>query len=781
MPTAKYLAIVLILFICSHTSYAQAQVKGRVIDAVTREAIEGASIHCVDPGCDCGCTSNASGEYLINCKANCKTISVSFIGYTTQTLSIENLRETILLVPSNSIMNEVVVSANRGETVKRSQAPIAISQINTKAIQDTKATTVDQLLNKISGVNMVNLGNEQHQMSIRQPMTTKSLFLYLEDGIPVRTTGLYNHNALLEMNMASVKTIEVIKGPSSSLYGSEAIGGVVNFITVAPTTVPVFKLSSQANNIGYKRSDLQSSWSQNKWGFALSGYYADKRNGFMDYSDFHKATLTGRIDYRFTNKTILSNSATWVDYFSDMPSGVDSTMFATHKFVNPQTFTYRKVDAFRYRSTLTHTWNDNSKTIASIIYRDNTIGQNPNYRIKDDYKKVNGRWVGQKDLAHGEINESSFNSYAFIAQHKQNLAWKKANIIGGVSVDLSPSTYDAGYIRIKKDTVANKYVSYQKTDSVLTDYATRINNFALFSNYEFSPTEKLRVVASLRYDIFTYSFNNHLKPSAFSGSPDTVNHFGKLSPKLGFTYNLSNKTGIYANYSEGFVPPQVTEMYTGVKVPDIKPSVFYNYEVGGWMEIIKNKLSVDASAYRLNGTNEIISVKMDDGSTENRNAGKTSHRGIEFGLNAAPISDITIRFSGAYSKHEFVSFVEKGNSYTGNEMNNAPHWIHNAEIWYKPFFAKGLRLGAEWQKVGSYYMDPKNTVKYEGYNVVNLRAGYQFKGFEVWLNVMNAGDNYYSYISTKSTSYSYQLAEPRNYNIGVSYNFASLLKRNKTH
>jgi outer membrane receptor protein involved in Fe transport len=464
-----------------------------------------------------------------------------------------------------------------------------------------------------------------------------------------------------------------------------------------------------------------------------------------------------------------------------MPSGVDSTMFATHKFVNPQTFTYRKVDAFRYRSTLTHTWNDNSKTIASIIYRDNTIGQNPNYRIKDDYKKVNGRWVGQKDLAHGEINESSFNSYAFIAQHKQNLAWKKANIIGGVSVDLSPSTYDAGYIRIKKDTVANKYVSYQKTDSVLTDYATRINNFALFSNYEFSLTEKLRVVASLRYDIFTYSFNNHLKPSAFSGSPDTVNHFGKLSPKLGFTYNLSNKTGIYANYSEGFVPPQVTEMYTGVKVPDIKPSVFYNYEVGGWMEIIKNKLSVDASAYRLNGTNEIISVKMDDGSTENRNAGKTSHRGIEFGVNAAPISDITIRFSGAYSKHEFVSFVEKGNSYTGNEMNNAPHWIHNAEIWYKPFFAKGLRLGAEWQKVGSYYMDPKNTVKYEGYDVVNLRAGYQFKRFEVWLNVMNAGDNYYSYISTKSTSYSYQLAEPRNYNLGVSYNFASLLKRNKTH
>src|SRR4029079_17060555 len=251
-----------------------------------------------------------------------------------------------------SQLQEVVLTANRGEGAKRWEAPVAITTISNKTMQETKPNMADQVLNKVRGLNMVNLGNEQHQMSIRQPMTTKSLFLYLEDGIPVRTTGLFNHNALLEMNMAAVKTIEVIKGPSSSLYGSEAIGGVVNFITTSPTSVPVFKLSGQGNDIGYKRADLQSSISKNKWGFALSGYYADKRNSFMEYSDFHKATITGRIDYRFSNKTTLSNSATWINYYSDMPSGVDSTMFATRTFVNPQTFTYRKVDAIRYRSTL---------------------------------------------------------------------------------------------------------------------------------------------------------------------------------------------------------------------------------------------------------------------------------------------------------------------------------------------------------------------------------------------------------------------------------------------
>jgi len=73
-------------------------------------------------------------------------------------------------------------------------------------------------------------------------------------------------------------------------------------------------------------------------------------------------------------------------------------------------------------------------------------------------------------------------------------------------------------------------------------------------------------------------------------------------------------------------------------------------------------------------------------------------------------------------------------------------------------------------------MDPKNTVKYQGYNVLNLRTGYQHNGFEIWMHVMNATDNYYSYISTKSTSYSYQLAEPRNFVVGVSYDLARLGK-----
>jgi len=188
-------------------------------------------------------------------------------------------------------------------------------------------------------------------------------------------------------------------------------------------------------------------------------------------------------------------------------------------------------------------------------------------------------------------------------------------------------------------------------------------------------------------------------------------------------------------------------------------------------------LTADLSAYHLKGTNEVVSVKLEDDSFANQNAGRTLHRGIEVGLNGSMLNDISFRVSGAYSKHEFLEYIEKGVTYNSNEMSNAPHWIYNAEIWYRPSCIKGLRIGAELQHVGSYYVDPQNTATYGGYNALNLRIGYQVKAFEIWLNVLNATDNYYSYITSKSSfGYSYQLAEPRNFNLGIAYDFGKFLK-----
>ena len=86
---------------------------------------------------------------------------------------------------------------------KELKCPVAIDVISKTQINDTKATRLDMLVNKVPGVFMVDLGNEQHSMAIRQPLGYNNLYLYLEDGIPIRTVGDFNHNALIEINQAS--------------------------------------------------------------------------------------------------------------------------------------------------------------------------------------------------------------------------------------------------------------------------------------------------------------------------------------------------------------------------------------------------------------------------------------------------------------------------------------------------------------------------------------------------------------------------------------------------
>src|SRR5690606_38927803 len=232
----------------------------------------------------------------------------------------------------------------------------------------TKAASLDQVINKVSGVFMVNLGNEQHSMSIRQPLTLKSLFLYMEDGIPIRPTGVFNHNALIEMNMASVKTVEVIIGPASSIYGSEAIGGSINFITRSAFEFPTAQLSIQADNLGYKRTDFGAGNSFGKLGLQLTGYYANRRDGYRAHSDFDKLALTLRGDIKLGEKDRITTTASIIDYKADMAGSIDSGNFYSKSYPSLHTFTNRSVRALRIRSSWEHFWNSRSKTTFTGFY-----------------------------------------------------------------------------------------------------------------------------------------------------------------------------------------------------------------------------------------------------------------------------------------------------------------------------------------------------------------------------------------------------------------------------
>jgi outer membrane receptor for Fe3+-dicitrate len=163
-----------------------------------------------------------------------------------------------------TVVAPVVVSATR-ELQRRSEGSVTIDALGTNDIRQTHASHPRELMNRLAGVHVSDLSGEGHSMAIRQPITTKPMFLYLEDGIPTRATGFFNHNALYEVNLPQAAGIEVIKGPGTALYGSDAIGGVVNVLTrSAPLTTSV-EASVERGSFGYGRllASGGSTWGNN--------------------------------------------------------------------------------------------------------------------------------------------------------------------------------------------------------------------------------------------------------------------------------------------------------------------------------------------------------------------------------------------------------------------------------------------------------------------------------------------------------------------------------------
>lgn len=690
---------------------------------------------------------------------------------------------------SSQELENVFVTANRTATLRK-ETPVAISKLTAKTINEAKATAVYEIINKTPGVLMVNLGNEQHMMSIRQPMTTNAYYLYLEDGLPIRPMGIFNHNALLEINQFNLQSIEVVKGPVSSLYGPEAVGGTINLISLKPPVDPELKFGIQADNYGYRRFQAAGGATIGKVGFHIAGISSLQENGWMTYSDYNKDNLNARIDYNISPSTRLISNTMYGKYYSDMSGSVNEDAFNNRTYKSTTDFTYRKSDALRTRLTLEHDWNNNASSYITAYLRDNKLGQNPSYGIK---------WnpIINPTTAKGEVNSNNFKSYGAIAQHTQKFDFLNTKIVAGALYDYSPVTYWSYIIDLKanlnpgeagKQTVDSYEIIAEHPDSKLADYTADIFNTAAYAQLIFNLIEKVVMTLGGRYDNMKVDYENALDLSSGSKMYD------KVTFKAGANYNPVDFAGFYGNYSQGFAPPGITSIFrtkpgtggtTGVPADfyyNLEPATFNNYEVGGWISLFENKLNFDYAFYYMEGKNELLSIKLPDNSTDYRSAGETRHKGIEFGASYRPSKEFNIRLGGTYAQHTYIDFklsdkpTDPVQNLNGKEMPAAPRWSGNSEVSYYPNWLPNLRTSIEWQLVGSYYQDQINTIKYDGYNLFNTRIGYQWKKIEIYGNVLNLTDKLYAYnvsrANTTGAQPTYTAAAPRTFVFGIQYNFS---------
>jgi outer membrane receptor protein involved in Fe transport len=652
----------------------------------------------------------------------------------------------------SQVMPEVSVTGTR-EKELLNETPAAIGVVKGETIKLDKPSHPAQIMSQVPGVAVNVTNGEGHMTAIRQPFTTNPVYLFLEDGIPVRSTGFFNHNALYEINIPQSGGFEVIRGPGTALYGSDAIGGVINVLTRTPPTRPEFNVSGELGQFGWKRllAGGGTAYGRDAWRGDLNLTHTD---GWRDVTAYDRQSGTFRWDRALGSDATLKTVAAFSHI--DQQTGANSPL-VYNDYVNNPTRNYlpiafRKVSAFRLSTDYERELGNNLLSLTPYV-RDDSMDLLASFLLNSD----------------PTLAKTQNRSFGLLAKWRSDFpALMRARLILGADIDVSPGSREENRLNVTPTGVgASRIFSSYTVGPRVYDYDVTFQGISPYVHGEISPTDRLRVVAGLRYDYLTYRFDNHLSgapiavPGAFPGlrfygqAGDTNITFEHLSPKLGATFRLAGDMHVFAAYNHGFRAPSEGQLFrpsaaTTVAAAQafvqsalaLKPIKADQYELGLRGSVAG--AAYDVVVYDLRKKDDILTSRDTvTNFTQVVNAGRTRHRGIELGLGAPITKTVRADVAFSYAKHTYEDWVSAQGNFTGKEIESAPRVIANTRLTWSP--SAGKRLQLEWVRIGSYWLDAANTAKYGGHDVYNLRGNYPlFKGVSLFGSIANLFDARYA-------------------------------------
>lgn len=264
--TKRFNLLVMVLSIAGLSAMAQTTtLTGSIVDAETREPLPFANI--VVEGTNHGTTTDERGRFTLALPSDLPAggeLLVSYVGYKTETLKYSSTQSNynFLLHPDPGTLKEVMVISGTMKEVSKMDSPIPVEIYTPALFLKNPTPSIFESLTMVNGVqpqlncNVCNTG-DIHINGMEGPYT-----MVLIDGMPI-VSSLSTVYGLSGIPNSMVKRIEVVKGPASTLYGSEAVGGLINIITREPLTAPRLKADVSATSFGEYNVDLSTKWKIN--------------------------------------------------------------------------------------------------------------------------------------------------------------------------------------------------------------------------------------------------------------------------------------------------------------------------------------------------------------------------------------------------------------------------------------------------------------------------------------------------------------------------------------
>ncbi len=681
---------------------------------------------------------------------------------------------------SPSALEPVTVTATR-ERDAVSTTPVSIGVIGDRSVRDTAPAHPQQILGQVPGVAIAVTNGEGHTTAIRQPFTTSPMYLFLEDGIPVRATGFFNHNALYEVNLPQAGSIEVIRGPGTALYGSDAIGGTVNVLSRLPSATPGAGLNVEAGSFGWRRFLGEATGPVSDQGAIRADLNLTQTDGWRARTAYDRQSLNARWDHAAGDQGVFK---TLIGYTRiDQQTGANSALPWADYRDNPRknnfAIAYRKVDALRLSTE--YAWSAGPTQVSVIpYYRNNAMDLNGAYNLSSDPR----------------IEKTAVESYGLMAKWRYDLGGRhKSRLLAGADLERSPGQRQEDALNLIKSGsgAGTNYTGYT-VGSRIFDYAVTWKTAALWTQAEFEPVSRLRLSAGLRHDTMGFDMTNQLAAGASQNGSKYYGQiasasvdYSRLSPKLGATYDLGGGRSAFTSYNEAFRVPSESQLFragSGATSAEalakarsalaLRPIRAEQFELG--VRGFESGRQWELVFFDLVKRDDLVSQKdLSTNVSTTVNAGKTRHRGVEAGLGQSFGGQWRVDVALSWARHTYedwntVNSSGQPISYSGKDMESAPGLIANTRLSWTPTDVDRVQI--EWVRLGAWWLEQSNSAsygRYPGHDVFNLRVSRRLdRDMSLNARVMNLTDRRYAdSASVSSNTPVFTPALPRALYVGV--------------
>ena len=699
-----------VFFYCGTLS-AQ-EISGRVIDAFTNEPLGGVKITSEEYS---GVYfSETSGSFSFAVEALPVNLIFEYPGYGRKMITVEEYVDDlqVYLAPAEGSLSEVVL---RSTIIPQEllETPAAVSVLSGEELERFDETNIMQNFSTVAGVNVQQGALNTNKLSIRgvgarsQYSTNRVKAYFME--IPISSAE--GETTLDDLDPALVGRAEIIKGPTSSVYGA-GLGGVITLFPAEAqeqgTTARIKGTYGSYNLIRGVAQATHASGSTN----LVATYNHVQTDGWRDNSSYNRDAfaLYGKIAGKENNQ--LSVFGHFVRLKAYIPSSLDLETFYTE----PSSAAFTWAAAKGYES-----------------YDKGLLGFSYKYNFSESLYNTTSIYGTFRDAYEPRpfdiLNEAQT---ALGARTKFNLDGEFLNSPSQLSFGLEfyNEWYDIA-------TYQNRYEQYGNVGSVPGNYLSHNeqdrNYYNLFLQWNLQATSKLKLEAGLNLNSTSYNLKDLYEDDNLDQSGD-YSFETVLSPRFGAVYSIVPGKNLYASISHGFSTPTVAETLTpeGLINTKLKPETGINYEIGYKGNFLNNRLYTEISAFSIQVNDLLVAERVAEDQYIGRNAGKTDHNGVELVLNYNfPIfSALRARtfVNASYIHFVFDKFLDEEEDFSGNDLPAVPRERVNAGLDLVTNF--GFALRTTYQFEGEMPLNDENTEYREFFNLVHLKAS--LEPLEIW-------------------------------------------------